>query len=46
MIMIKKYVFIKKFKLKYAIIVEVDPESGWYIGQCTRFPGAISQGKP
>lgn len=43
--MIKKSVFISKFKLKYTVIVEVDPETGWYIGQCKQFPGAISQGK-
>lgn len=43
--MINKSVFISKSKLKYAIVVEIDPETGWYIGQCKQFPGAISQGK-
>ena len=28
-----------------SIIIQKDPESGWYVGQIEEFPAAISQGK-
>ena len=31
--------------MEYTIIIEKDPESGWYVGQCSQLPEAISQGK-
>lgn len=31
--------------MEYSIIIEKDPESGWYIGQCAQLPEALSQGK-
>ena len=31
--------------MEYSIIVEKDPESGWYIGQCAQLPEALSQGE-
>lgn len=30
--------------MEYTIIIEKDPESGWYIGQCAQLPEALSQG--
>ena len=31
--------------MKYTVIIEKDPESGWYIGKCVQVPGAVSQGE-
>ena len=31
--------------MEYSIIIEKDPESGWYIGQCAQLPEALSQGE-
>lgn len=31
--------------MKYTVIIEKDPESGWYIGKCIQVPGAVSQGE-
>lgn len=31
--------------MEYSIIIEKDPKSGWYIGQCAQLPEALSQGK-
>ncbi len=31
--------------MKYTIIIQKDPESGWYIGKCAQVPGAVSQGE-
>lgn len=31
--------------MKYTVIIQKDPESGWYVGQCEQVPGAISQGE-
>lgn len=31
--------------MEYSIIIEKDPESGWYVGQCSQLPEAISQGE-
>lgn len=45
MIMIKKYLSIKVLDEKYTVLVERDPKSGWYIGQCKQLPAALSQGK-
>lgn len=30
--------------MEYTIIIEKNPKSGWYIGQCMQLPEAISQG--
>ena len=30
--------------MQFTIIIEKDPESGWYCGQCKQIPEAISQG--
>ena len=31
--------------MQYTVIIEKDPESGWYVGQCEEIPGAVSQGE-
>ena len=31
--------------MKYTVIIEKDPESGWYIGRCAQIPGAVTQGE-
>ena len=31
--------------MEYSIIIEKDPESGGYIGQCAQLPEALSQGE-
>lgn len=31
--------------MQYTVVIEKDPESGWYVGQCEQIPGAISQGE-
>ena len=31
--------------MKYTVIIEKDPESGWYVGKCMQVPGAVSQGE-
>lgn len=31
--------------MKYTIVIQKDPESGWYIGRCVQVPGAVSQGE-
>ncbi|MBQ7489763.1 MAG: type II toxin-antitoxin system HicB family antitoxin [Bacteroidales bacterium] len=31
--------------MEYTIIIEKNPESGWYVGQCMQLPEAISQGE-
>lgn len=31
--------------MKYSIIIQKDPKSGWYSGQCVQIPQAISQGE-
>ena len=31
--------------MEYTVVIEKDPESGWYIGQCAQVPGAVSQGE-
>lgn len=35
----------RKQAMKYTVIIEKDPESGWYVGQCEEIPGAVSQGE-
>ena len=30
--------------VELSIIIQIDPESGWYVGQIEEFPAAISQG--
>ena len=42
--MIKKYVNISVYNREYTVIVEIDPKTGTFIGQCKQLPGAISQG--
>ena len=34
-----------KVKMEYSIIIEKNPETGWYCGQCKQLPEALSQGK-
>ena len=31
--------------MEYTIIIQKDPESRWYVGQCVEHPEAISQGE-
>lgn len=31
--------------MKYTVIIQKDPDSGWYVGRCTQVPGAVSQGE-
>ena len=31
--------------MDYSIIIEKNPETGWYCGQCTQLPEAMSQGR-
>lgn len=31
--------------MKYTVIIEKDPESGWYVGRCAQVPGAVTQGE-
>jgi predicted RNase H-like HicB family nuclease len=31
--------------MEYTIIIEKDPESGWYVGKCIQVPAAMSQGE-
>ena len=31
--------------MEYSIIIEKNPETGWYCGQCKQLPEALSQGK-
>ena len=31
--------------MEYTIIIEKNPESGWYVGQCMQLPEALSQGE-
>ena len=31
--------------MKYTIIIQQDPKSGWYGGQCLQVPEAITQGE-
>ena len=31
--------------MKYTVIIQKDPESGWYVGRCAQIPGAVSQGE-
>lgn len=31
--------------MKYTVIIQKDPESGWYSGQCLQVPEAITQGE-
>ena len=45
MIMIKKYISVTVLDGKYTVVVERDPKSGWFIGQCKELPAALSQGK-
>ncbi|MBO6058235.1 MAG: type II toxin-antitoxin system HicB family antitoxin [Bacteroidales bacterium] len=35
----------KKIFMEYSIIIEKNPETGWYCGQCRQLPEALSQGK-
>jgi predicted RNase H-like HicB family nuclease len=35
----------KETVLDYSIIIEKNPETGWYCGQCTQLPEAMSQGR-
>ena len=35
----------KKQSKEYTVIIEKDPKSGWYTGNCKEVPGAISQGE-
>ena len=30
--------------MEYSIIIEKNPETGWYFGQCSQMPEAMSQG--
>lgn len=30
--------------MEYSIIIEKNPETGWYCGQCSQMPEAMSQG--
>ena len=34
-----------KVKMEYSIIIEKNPETGWYCGQCKQLPEALSQGQ-
>ena len=31
--------------MEYSIIIEKNPETGWYCGQCKQLPEALSQGQ-
>ena len=31
--------------MEYTIIIEKDPKTNWYIGQCAQLPEAFSQGE-
>ena len=31
--------------MEYTIIIQKEPESRWYVGQCAELPEAISQGE-
>ena len=31
--------------MKYTVIIQQDPKSGWYSGQCLQVPEAITQGE-
>ena len=31
--------------MEYTILVQKDPDSGWYVGRCVQVPGAVSQGE-
>lgn len=31
--------------MEYSIIIEKNPQTGWYCGQCSQLPEALSQGK-
>ena len=31
--------------MKYTVIIQKDPEIGWYIGRCVQVRGAVSQGE-
>ena len=31
--------------MEYTVIIQKDPESGWYIGKCVQIPAAMSQGE-
>lgn len=42
--MIKKYVNIKVRNREYTVVVEIDPKTGTFVGQCKQLPGALSQG--
>ncbi|MBR6160608.1 MAG: type II toxin-antitoxin system HicB family antitoxin [Bacteroidales bacterium] len=47
---IKKTIFAALIRKKgnhmeYTIIIEKDPESGWYVGKCIQVPAAMSQGE-
>lgn len=31
--------------MEYTVIIEKDPESGWFVGKCVQLPEAMSQGE-